>query len=211
MCFHECLRLFTGCITSAVDVLTHRYNHWAFTYIGLYNYSFSDAAGHATELFEKRGWTTIVSDDLVPNILLITSFVLGGLTGCFGHILEWINLLQISSLDEPGLVSFVIGTVIGVVLASILFGIIHSAVNTVLVCFAAEPVDFQENHPQLSDEMRESWREVWPDALDVLDMRLAVAQVRNGASGPSPMESPHPAETHALLALHQPPMLPFPV
>jgi hypothetical protein len=175
---HECLRLVAGCITSFVDALTVRFNHWAFTYIGLYNYGFSEAAYRATDLFEKRGWSTIVSDDLVPNILLITSLVLGGMTGCFAGLLEWIDVVQISSLNQPGLVSFAIGTVIGIVLPSILFGIIHSSVNTVIVCFASEPVDFQENHPQLSDEMRDAWREVWPGALDVVDMRLAMARAQ---------------------------------
>ena len=182
LCFHECLRLMASCITTMVDTLTVRFNHWAFTYIGLYNYEFSEAACRATDLFEKRGWTTIVSDDLIPNILLITSLVLGGMTGCFAGLLEWIDVLQISSLDEPGMVSFVIGAVIGVVLASILFGLIHGSVNAVIVCFAAEPVDFQQNHPQLSDEMREAWREVWPGALDIADMHLIIAQARQTAS-----------------------------
>jgi hypothetical protein len=185
MCFHECLLLVTRCISALVDKLALQFNPWAFTYVGLYNYSFTDAACLATDLFEKRGWTTIVSDDLVPNILLMTSLVLGGMTGCFGHLLEWITTARLSSLDEPGLVSFVIGTIIGIVMSSVLFGLIHSSVNTVLVCFASEPVDFQTNHPELSDEMRESWREVWPGALDIVDMRLAIAQTPI-ASSPSP-------------------------
>ncbi|GKY94434.1 hypothetical protein MPSEU_000409300 [Mayamaea pseudoterrestris] len=192
LCFHECLRLLANCITSMVDMLTLRFNHWAFTYIGMYNYSFSEAAHRAHELFEKRGWSLIVSDDLVPNLLLMTSLVLGGLTGCFAGLLEWVDVLQISSLNEPGLVSFVLGTVIGIVLSNILFGVIHSSVNTVIVCFAAEPLDFQQNHPQLSDEMREAWREVWPGALDAVDMRMAMAQAR---SSPVPSRKMPPGES----------------
>ena len=36
-------------------------------------------------------------------------------------------------------------------------------------------VDFENNHPALSSEMRSSWREVWPGCMDIVDMRVAVA------------------------------------
>lgn len=56
-----------------------------------------------------------------------------------------------------------------------LFGIISSSVNAVIVLFAASPVDFEQNHPELSEEMRNAWREVWPGCMDVIDMRMQVA------------------------------------
>jgi hypothetical protein len=57
----------------------------------------------------------------------------------------------------------------------VLFGIIGSSVNAVIVCFAASPVDFEQNHPELSHEMRKAWREVWPGCMDVVDLRVAAA------------------------------------
>ena len=76
---------------------------------------------------------------------------------------------------------------VGLVVSSVLFGIISSSVNTVIVCFAASPVDFEQNHPNLSQEMRAAWREVWPGCMDVVDMRVAVAAYldpsMNGAAG----------------------------
>lgn len=51
-----------------------------------------------------------------------------------------------------------IGSVMGLVLSSvILLGVVESAVNTVLICFAANPFDFHKNHPRLSQEMRARW------------------------------------------------------
>ena len=35
-------------------------------------------------------------------------------------------------------------------------GVIESAINTVLVCFAEAPEEFEENHPEHSQEMREA-------------------------------------------------------
>jgi hypothetical protein len=48
-----------------------------------------------------------VSDDLVPNVLLMTCLVIGGATGCFAHLIENSQSLALSSLDEPNTTSFV--------------------------------------------------------------------------------------------------------
>jgi hypothetical protein len=61
----------------------------------------------------------------------------------------------------------VIGSVLGYVLSNILLvGVVGSAVNTILVCFAAGPFEFDKNHPRLSREMREVWsQQVWEPPL----------------------------------------------
>lgn len=66
-----------------------------------------DAGLHSTELFEKRGWSKIVSDDLVPNVLLMTTLVIGGVTGCFAHLIETIETLSLTETNEPVMTSFV--------------------------------------------------------------------------------------------------------
>jgi hypothetical protein len=180
MCIYECLFCIQTCITSCVDSLADRFNPWAFMFIGLYGYGFVDAGLRATEVFDRRGWEMIVSDDLVPNILIITSLVIGGVTGCFAHLIEEMSVLPVLSLNEPGLVSFWVGSCVGLVLTSVLFSVISGAMNTVLVCFATTPMDFESNHPELSHEMRAAWREVWPGALDVIDRQEAVAAAAGG-------------------------------
>ena len=59
--------------------------------------------------------------------------------------------------------SFWLGSITGFVLSNILLlGVVASAVNTILVCFAADPFEFEKNHPRLSYEMRQVWSElVW--------------------------------------------------
>ena len=106
LCFHECINCIQTCLTSCVDALADRFNPFALTYVGLYGYNLTDAGLHATELFEKRGWTVIVSDDLVPNVMLMTCLVIAGVTGCFAHIIDNMESLALTSLNEPLLVSF---------------------------------------------------------------------------------------------------------
>ena len=183
--FHECLHCIQTCITDFVEGLVERFNPWGFSYVGLYGYAFPEAASLATELFSKRGWTTIVSDDLVSNALLMTSVVIGGVTGCFAFFLAGMEELHVTSLNTPGEVSFSLGLVIGLVLTSILFGAINGSVNAVIVLFATSPVDFEQNHQSLSREMRSAWREVWPGCVDDVDVRLAIAGAATGSGSQS--------------------------
>jgi len=175
MCLHECLDCIQRCVTNCVDNLADQFNAWAYTYVGLYGYGLLDAGQMATELFEKRGWSKIVTDDLVPNVLLMVSCVVGGVTGCFGILIQQWEGLNFTSFHEPVITSFLIGLCVGWVLTSVLFGIISSSVNAVIICFAGSPVEFERNHPNLSSEMRTAWREVWPGCMDVVDMRVAIA------------------------------------
>ena len=116
----------------------------------------------------------IVSDDLIPNVLFLTSLVIGGITGCFAHMLSQIDRLAVVK-PKDGLVPFAEGVIIGLVLPSIVFSLISSSVNAVLVCFASSPLDFEQCHPELCREMRAAWREVWPGALDVSDDLVSLA------------------------------------
>ena len=106
MCLHECLNCIQQCIAGCVDRLASHFSPWALTYVGLYGYSLLEAGSHATELFEKRGWTMIVSDDLVPTVLLMVSVVVGGVTGCFGVFIQRMDELAFTSFHEPFLTAF---------------------------------------------------------------------------------------------------------
>ena len=67
-----------------------------------------------------------------------------------------------------------IGLGVGLVLTSVLFAIISSSVNAVIVCFAGSPLEFEQNHPELSGGMRASWREVWPGCMDAVDLSVGL-------------------------------------
>jgi hypothetical protein len=56
-----------------------------------------------------------------------------------------------------------LGFLVGFLFATIMMSIVGSAVNTVIVCFAEAPAEFQANHAELSNEMRMTWRHAWPD------------------------------------------------
>jgi len=57
-------------------------------------------------LFQKRGWENIVNDDLIPNILLMVSLLIGGTTGCFAVLLENTEGSNLTSMTNPSLTAF---------------------------------------------------------------------------------------------------------
>ncbi|KAL9181382.1 hypothetical protein ACHAXT_010187 [Thalassiosira profunda] len=167
MCLYECSVFFQEKIVGCVDSLADEFTPWAFTYVGLYQYGLKEAGHKANELFDRRGWSRIVTDDLISSVLAMVSLVIGGLTGSFAVILQALDGHGLSNFGHPVLTSFTIGFLVGIVLSIVLFSIIDSSVCAVIVCFAASPVEFHRNHPELSHEMRHAWKEVWPGSLDI--------------------------------------------
>jgi hypothetical protein len=150
-----------GCLSSIRGSLVRRwrsYNRWSFTYIGLYGYGFHEAGERAVELFETREWLEIVSDSLIHNILLMACVVLGGSAGTFAVVLLETDGSSFSTYQVPTFIAFLSGSIIGYVLSStLLVGVVGSAVNAVLVCFASFPFEFDLHHRRLSNELREAW------------------------------------------------------
>ena len=87
--------------------------------------------------------------------------------GIFAVLVEEMDGYTFTSLQQPVLISFWIGAILGFVLSNILLlGVVGAAVNTVLVCFAADPFEFDKNHPVLSREMRDVWsQQVWEPSV----------------------------------------------
>lgn len=106
MCLYECCLFFQERAVNIVDNLADSFTPWAFTYIGLYNYGLKEAGHKANELFEMRGWSRIVTDDLVPTVLAMVSLVIGGLCGSFAVILQALDGHGLANFGHPVVTSF---------------------------------------------------------------------------------------------------------
>ena len=109
------------------------------------------------ELFRAKGWTTIITDDLVHLSLRLVVVVVGALSGFLGMLIA-----RATGWTSSGFV-FVSCFLIGLSMATILMNVVLSAVDTVIVAFAEAPGEFQTHHPALSSNMIQKWRLVFPD------------------------------------------------
>jgi len=153
------------CILSCIQSIVEYFNKWAFIYVGLYGYSYINAGKNVVALFKAKGFSSIITDDLVSHALGLTSVVIGLLAGLVGMIPASSDENMFAGVP-PGSekwIGFLIGFIVGVVISSITMSVVASSVNTVIVCFAEGPAEFQENHPALSREMRDAWQQAYPE------------------------------------------------
>jgi hypothetical protein len=158
-CILDCL---LSCIEGALEYL----NKWAYVFVGLYGLNYVEAGRGVFDLFEEKGWSSIISDDLCDRVLALISVGVGLLTGLVALLVTyWDNgLLNTLDLGEYELmIAFFIGLIVGLVFCNILMSVLGAAVNCIIVCFADSPREFEVNHPQLSTEMREAWIMAWPE------------------------------------------------
>lgn len=155
------------CILNCLESILEYFNKWAFVYVGLYGYGYIEAGKNVFTLFKNRGWEAIIADDLISNVFFFLSLCVGGICAAIGYAFNE-DSLNGSFVNSPnpasiGATCAGLGFVAGLVLASILMSTIASAVNTVIVCFAEGPAEFEANHPELSRKMRETWLEFYPE------------------------------------------------
>jgi hypothetical protein len=159
---------FAGCIIDCLlgllESIAEYFNQWAYVYVGLYGYGYIEAGKNVMALFKNRGWDVVIADDLVGNALGLTALMTGCLMGVFGLVLEsstdWFKAFR-DDFSQPG--AFLVAFLMGLVIASICFNIVGSAVNAVIVLFAEAPAEFADNHPDLSNQMRQAYLEAYPD------------------------------------------------
>lgn len=128
--------------------------------------SYCESGKAVITLFQNRGWEAIIADDLIGNVLMLTSVLAGAVTGIVSILIELaFGWFEEDAPGNPHSVAFFLGFIVGLVLCSILMSTIGSSVNAVLVLFAEKPQEFQRHHPELSQKMREKWTEIYPGSI----------------------------------------------
>lgn len=162
----QLLLCIVDCILACIQDVIEYFNMWAYVYVGLYGFGYIEAGRNVMQLFQQKGWTVVISDDLGNRVLLMVSVGVGFLTGFIGLAIAIADQSLLSSVAAEGSIAttgFVIGLIVGFVFSSILLSVVGSAINTVIVCFAESPAEFEANHPQLSATMRAAWMAAWPE------------------------------------------------
>lgn len=62
-------------LLSLIDRLLEYFNKYAFCYVSLYGSSFLEAGKSVTDLFRQKGWTAIINDSLIDNVLALGAVV----------------------------------------------------------------------------------------------------------------------------------------
>ena len=119
-----------------------------------------EAGTNVMTLFRNRGWTSIITDYMLDLVLFMVSVAVGALTALVALLIgAALGMGEVGTLGAATILAFILGYG----MAATLFSVVSSGVNTVIVCYAEAPNEFQANHPELSNQMRASWRQAWPN------------------------------------------------
>mmetsp|Transcript_6068 Transcript_6068/g.11495 ORF Transcript_6068/g.11495 Transcript_6068/m.11495 type:complete len:616 (+) Transcript_6068:183-2030(+) len=164
----QCLLLFcvVQCLLELLEKLAEYFNKWAMIYVGLYGYDFLTAGKSAVTLFKARGWSSIISNNLVHRALMTVATFISLATGLLVSII-W-NLSQFNNSDNQvvqlfSFIYFYIGFVVSLINSNILLSVIGAASDTAIVCFAEASCELEVNHPELSVMMHVSYAQAWPE------------------------------------------------
>jgi len=147
------------CILACIEDIVQYFNKWAYVYVGLYGFGYIEAGRNVFQLFEQKGWSVLITDDLNDRVLFMMSLSVGVVTGIIGALAAMID----QNLFGDATAAFGTTFFVGLIFCSINMSIVGSSVNTVIVCFAESPAEFEANHPGLSGEMRSAWIQAWPE------------------------------------------------
>ena len=147
-------------VVDHLERLLEYFNTWAYVYVGLYGYDYLTAGKQVAGLFKARGWEVIINDNLVSRSLSMMSLFIMSVTGCVGLLLGFVLLGYKGAFQ-----AFALGFLLGGSSCQVLFGVVTSAVNTVVVCFAESPNQLLQNghDPQHFSELVEGYRKAYPN------------------------------------------------
>jgi hypothetical protein len=77
----QILTCIIDCVLACIQDIIEYLNKWAYVYVGLYGFGYMEAGRNVIQLFQQKGWTVIISDDLCDRVLFMVSLGVGILTG----------------------------------------------------------------------------------------------------------------------------------
>ncbi|KAF0686112.1 Aste57867_22077 [Aphanomyces stellatus] len=163
VCILGCLECLVGCISRIVQY----FSKYAYSYVGIYGFSFLRAGKETWELFEKMGWSAVANDSLIDNVLLIGAVMVGlsGAAAGYGAVAydkHHNNSIWTQNLAHPTTTLGCSGFLIGFSICYIVMSVINSSVATAFVLFAEDPYALQQSHPEEHEALHNAWKEIYP-------------------------------------------------
>ncbi|ETW05849.1 hypothetical protein H310_03510 [Aphanomyces invadans] len=155
-CIAECILLILRGVLMYI-------NRWAFVYVGMYGFPFAHAGKAVFGLFQQRGLSAIVNDDLVDTAMGALSLVSGVICALLALAYSLVGMT--STFSGANIIVPLVGFVFGAGVTLIPLSVVNSAVATVFVFFAEDPAALSRTHPDLHNDLISAWRTAHPDAM----------------------------------------------
>ncbi|CAN8291433.1 unnamed protein product [Cochlearia groenlandica] len=149
ICGNECLLCCVDFLFHLVETLVRFFNKYAYVQIAVHGKGFNSSARDAWELFQSTGVEALVAYDCSGAVLLMGTIFGGLITGSCIGIWAWIKYS-----DRVIMVAST-AMLMGMVLVGLGMVVVESAVTSIYICFAEDPLLIQRWDADFYNEMSE--------------------------------------------------------
>ncbi|XP_022945781.1 CTL-like protein DDB_G0274487 [Cucurbita moschata] len=146
---NECLLCCVDFLFHLVETLVRFFNKYAYVQIAVYGKSFNRSARDAWELFQSTGVETLVAYDCSGAVLLMSTIMGGLIAGTCSGIWTWFKWK-----DKVSMVACT-ATLMGMVMAGLAIVVVESAVTSIYICYAEDPLLIHRWDIEFFDQMSE--------------------------------------------------------
>ncbi|XP_077241062.1 plasma-membrane choline transporter family protein [Tasmannia lanceolata] len=147
---NECLLCCVDFVFNLVETLVRFFNKYAYVQIAVYGKSFNHSARDAWELFQSTGIETLVAYDCSGAVLLMGTILGGLITGTCTGIWTWFK-----SSDRVLMVGST-AMLMGMILVGLAMVVVESAVTSIYICYAEDPLLINRWDPEFFNQMSEA-------------------------------------------------------
>lgn len=131
---NECLLCCVDFLFHLVETLVRFFNKYAYVQIAVYGKGFNRSARDAWELFQSTGVEALVAYDCSGAVLLMGTIFGGLITGTCSGVWAWIKyrdrMIMVGST----------AMLMGMVLVGLAMVVVESAVTSIYICYAEDPL-----------------------------------------------------------------------
>lgn len=153
------------CLLGCIENLFRMFNQFAFAEVALYGDDFVTAAKKVIELFEAKGFSAIINDNLVDFVIgsgvLICGFLSALIVG-FGFFTSMEDKYGVKPIG-----TFLIAFLVATWTSALMLIQLRAAVTTSFVCWAEDPNALQANRPGEFAELQQARLVAFPGAASV--------------------------------------------
>nr|POE67731.1 ctl-like protein [Quercus suber] len=146
---NECLLCCVDFLFHLVETLVRFFNKYAYVQIAVYGKSFNHSARDAWELFQSTGVEALVAYDCSGAVLLMGTLMGGLVTGTCTGVWTWFE-----SRDRVSMVGST-AMLMGMVLVGLAMVVVESAVTSIYICYAEDPLLIHRWDAEFFNQMSE--------------------------------------------------------
>ncbi|MED6131992.1 hypothetical protein PIB30_015143 [Stylosanthes scabra] len=147
---NECLLCCVDFLFHLVETLVRFFNKYAYVQIAVYGKSFNHSARDAWELFQSTGVEALVAYDCSGAVLLMGTVFGGLITGTCSGVWAWFKwqdrVMMIGSTSM----------LMGMVLVGLAMVVVESAVTSIYICYAEDPLLIQRWDTEFFNHLSET-------------------------------------------------------